>query len=998
MASGNFNINSIIDVRQYDYINSATERSSMLKDVTVYSTSTTLPSGRFTANPINRFIFVRSQTNDKVLPEDYVVNPNTTYSMFVKTYTNNLSVYPTALGSWIVEAYQEDNKTKYRLPSQNPQLSVFKTLNANTDNNFYNVPIYGIMPFNARGFLHDGKFGEKDILVRRLNHNDITDWDQALANWMNIHGGSDEGDEPQYSGNIFENGIYVSGGEGGVFDNINVSGTAQFTGNTIIDLEDFLLRTYIENKTGGEYDYVLFDDYIREVTGGDNIIYTDACTNAYITYSDKSGNEYKIYYPVIDGDLGVYVNALDIQNWQNKVRVKIYKDNKFEGDISNIKNKIIAVKQPAEEGSNILNNYIEFVFKNLNLAEDFDLNGDGILDAQDVYGWGFGNAAMGEWYRPGTGHELGEGTPDYNILVNNNIHPQQGYDQFSSMLPGGNGWTGAWGLDPGEGASPLVNYYFNFEDSIGIAGDWVDISPDSNQALKYANKISLYKYLIKDWDSNRDFATILNNAGFDIENDRPAFHDLINGDFEVNDWVGKGWEKLIKEYNTDVFFGSILTDDPDEPLHMNFINNALKFVVSQLSPIDIWESLGGPVASSINKVSDSSYQISGSGSGDAVLSNDLTVQLENDSLGAIFSGQTYPAGTSLEQILLDLLQERFCDSEYVLPDFRCTNTIYKTEDNLTISANHEVVHRNINYQSIYQYTANDGPLKNLKFYKKSGNNYTELTDWGRNWERSYLDSEMRIGTPDTSGVISNSGNLSSLQAPTVYYAYPIGTLDNSALLKIDSKGCYNGYPKDGEVVSSIWKDNPEKKGYGVKKANDANAAAGEKLRDANGNPICSCADRISEKIAPGVIPAKITLKYPVFYTTMTTWPSETFDSSIFDGRQRTIPSGGYTLSGGGYTWNVVQYNSTCLKDISLPVGTRYMIVVVSANKTIQSATITSQGFTSVFSSYTELTRDNAISVHYVDDLDYAMSTKTYKFEWPSTDLVGADTTITINLN
>ena len=171
--TGIFNVKSIIDIRYYDYIQGGYSGREMTKDPAVYDPIDGL-SGRYQTNPLNRLIFVKAQEDDDLLPYDYIVNPGHIYTLFLKTFTNDVTVMPSTINSWIVEAYKTKNSrgqtiTAYRLPGEGDELSELKQLITNTSASFYDeIPVMGIIPFNARGFLHDGQFGEQDILVRYI--------------------------------------------------------------------------------------------------------------------------------------------------------------------------------------------------------------------------------------------------------------------------------------------------------------------------------------------------------------------------------------------------------------------------------------------------------------------------------------------------------------------------------------------------------------------------------------------------------------------------------------------------------------------------------------------------------------------------------------------------------------------------------------------------------------------------------------------------------------
>lgn len=992
MPSGTFNINSIIDIRQYDYINSS-DKSSMLKDTTVYKAG----SNKVSSDPINRFMFVKSQTDDQYFPEDYITNPGSAYNIFAKIWTNRWRQTPFVFGSWIVEAYKEGNETKYRMPSENSELSNFKYAYTNTSEEFYDSPVFGVMPWNARGFLYNGKFGEKDILVRRLNHRDIIDWDEALADWSG-EGGSG-------GSNVFNNGITVSGLPGSFYAGLNVNGPSDFNGNVFIDKDNLILKEFIPGPGQGEYEYISFEDYINgKIT--DNIIYTDACTNCYISYSNIAGNNYKIYYPVLSDDLINFIN-LENPDWEKTVSIKIYKNNEFVKNESDLQKKIIVVKQPSDPSSNILNNHIEFILTDFSdISRDFNLNGDSILDKQDIYGWGKAVSSTGGWENP-----------NWEDVFSDKPNPENKYNEF----PGGglnfNGWSGFKGLQNG------INYYYDNENS-----KWIDISPSESQSPDIRNNISFYKYIIKNW---RDVSPNINS--FATVEELVEHLDTVSlNRIEYNDWVEQGWKDLISKYGLVKVFTDYNTEGVQDPLlnwdtfnngtfadPQTLVKNAIA-AMTNLDPVNIWESLGSPIAPSILNSGDNSYIIdSSTSSGEDVLTKKLVVDLGPDeSLGSVFTGQEYPVGTPIETILFDLLQKRYCEEEYVLPDFKCISTKYTTSQNEIVTSNFEVLGNPVTFTCKYEYDANDGPLKSgsVQF---SINNSTINTSWrGRDWTNSWdilVNTETRkveeleiTGTyPKTLG---NNEGVTVLQVPSVYYNYNEGSLDNSARLKIDSKGCYNGYPKNGERVSSIWADNKDKIGYGQVPVDGPSTSIEEKTTDASGNLIISCfgptgadpmGDQIYDDMPASVIPTKINLKYPVFYYIGYNAPTITDNETIFDDRNSSISPAGYNFQPSdaqGDTWQVKQYSTTCMKNIALGAGTKYIWLVTP--KTISSVSITSQGFTSVFRGYTELTNSSEkLYVHYIDNLDKEIQGyHTYKFEWPDTDLVGSDTTITVNFN
>lgn len=362
---------------------------------------------------------------------------------------------------------------------------------------------------------------------------------------------------------------------------------------------------------------------------------------------------------------------------------------------------------------------------------------------------------------------------------------------------------------------------------------------------------------------------------------------------------------------------------------------------------------------------------------DASLSEDLTVSISNDNIGSIVNGTTFPKGTALEQIIRDLLIERFCTESYIEPVCSIISTSYKHNGTILSSTSElrspEAV---IEFEVNLKFVANYGPMKDVSIYFKSAENgryILEPTEWN-------VDNDTRSMTKTITGRIIENRNL-KIQAQTYYYTYPDGTLDTDAKLIIDSKNCYNGYPLNNEdTVSVTWKDNSIGKGYGKAPVGQA-----ESTVDKLGNTIISCRGKNHIAIQPG----SVTMVKPIFYKAMNTDINVTNLTTVFDNRSGNINS---SLING---WTRKATSKT-LTNIPLPQGTAYFYIVAPYSN-INSVTITSQGFTSTFTGYSKLSK--GIPVHYVDNNETVISDyNTYKFTWPETDLVGADTTITINFN
>lgn len=382
------------------------------------------------------------------------------------------------------------------------------------------------------------------------------------------------------------------------------------------------------------------------------------------------------------------------------------------------------------------------------------------------------------------------------------------------------------------------------------------------------------------------------------------------------------------------------------------------------------------------------FELINSGSGtttDAVLTRDLSVNVSSDSIGGIPNNTLFEAGTTLEQIIRDLLMERFCTEAYTEPSFRIASVSYIHDGDTLVNNKSEI--RQIPYDVSYtinaEYTANYGPMKDVSLYTKSGSTYSIVDGTWTNNETQ------RKKTKVVNASFRNTGEI-KISAPTYYCGYPDGTYDASAKLIIDSKGCYNGYPEnETSTVSITWKDNASGKGYG--KVAASSPVTANMLTDRLGNTIISCKGKNTSSTYLSATPSSITLVRPLFYQAMTTVDNgANAADTVFDGRSSTIDNS--VING----WTRIIATKT-LSNIVLPEGTRWFYIVAPYSNGIANATITSQGFTSAFSGYSKLER--TIPVHYINNLSTSISGyATYKFEWPVTDLVGPDTTITVILN
>ena len=329
--------------------------------------------------------------------------------------------------------------------------------------------------------------------------------------------------------------------------------------------------------------------------------------------------------------------------------------------------------------------------------------------------------------------------------------------------------------------------------------------------------------------------------------------------------------------------------------------------------------------------------------------------------------------------------ERFCTEAYTEPSFRIASVSYIHDGDTLVNNKSEI--RQIPYDVSYtinaEYTANYGPMKDVSLYTKSGSTYSIVDGTWTNNETQ------RKKTKVVNASFRNTGE-TKISAPTYYCSYPDGTYDASAKLIIDSKGCYNGYPEnETSTVSITWKDNASGKGYG--KVAASSPVTANMLTDRLGNTIISCKGKNTSSTYLSATPSSITLVKPLFYQAMTTVDNgANAANTVFDGRSSTIDNS--VING----WTRITATKT-LSNIVLPEGTRWFYIVAPYSNGIANATITSQGFTSAFSGYSKLER--TIPVHYINNLSTSISGyATYKFEWPVTDLVGPDTTITVILN
>lgn len=349
-----------------------------------------------------------------------------------------------------------------------------------------------------------------------------------------------------------------------------------------------------------------------------------------------------------------------------------------------------------------------------------------------------------------------------------------------------------------------------------------------------------------------------------------------------------------------------------------------------------------------------------------VIDSSLTVNIGSDiRVGDAVHNKTYPAGTKIEDILRDILIVRYCTENYtVLPNF--TQTINKwyieTGDNIQIEiANgNEVTDGTVFCDGYITYNA--GPHGPVKQGTVAVNGNTSGLIW---------DLDARTAVYSFAKENTNNGG-TNITFGRFACSYPEGTLNNSAVLIIDSKGCYNGLPPENSDLATTWQTNAEGKGYGT--------APGATV-DALGNTLKSCK---SKTYSAGSLTSSITLKYPLFYKTSTS-DINTVDS--LDNRNPVISG---TVN--GFTRVA---HTTSLNNVSLPVNTKTLLLVVKGSVT--SASITSNGFTSAFTGYSVLNVSNP--VHYWNNSSKNISGyKVYKFSWPNTDLVQPNTTITIKIS
>lgn len=283
-----FNINSVINFKYYDYIKSNTNSvSELLRDTEVYwnpreGTNPKGYSSTLDGKSLNYYILTKASVNDTALSEDYILG--NAYNLFMKGFSNSLKESPSTINTYVVEIYKDYDErgkeiVKYRLPKGGKTSG---KLPANTDPKFYdNIPVYGVVPINMRGALqlqdvngHTISLGEKDIVVRRLNHNDIEDFDEVFNKYLTsatsspgsnfiIYTPDNQNLKELYANYIDTSILNITDGQlsgTGQFSwdgSVNISGTTTFTGPTYI--QD--LYTYSEDG-----DEISLTDYINTVS------------------------------------------------------------------------------------------------------------------------------------------------------------------------------------------------------------------------------------------------------------------------------------------------------------------------------------------------------------------------------------------------------------------------------------------------------------------------------------------------------------------------------------------------------------------------------------------------------------------------------------------------------------------------------------------------------------------------------------------------------------
>lgn len=203
------------------------------------------------------------------------------------------------------------------------------------------------------------------------------------------------------------------------------------------------------------------------------------------------------------------------------------------------------------------------------------------------------------------------------------------------------------------------------------------------------------------------------------------------------------------------------------------------------------------------------------------ITQDLHVDLGSNVVGGAIDQYEYPADTSIEEILRDILIVRYCTSEYKQPSINFT---LKATDPLgrTISSGQEVRKSQIKFTV----TATYDPK--VTEYSIHGNNYT----WWNALKNIQIGDSHSFdwsSSPEVhrEDVYAETRDMSNGQSwiKEISYSIPEGTVENGARLIIDSKGDYNG------VYGITYSSNINRHGYSVKQASSYNNAENPKDKD-----------------------------------------------------------------------------------------------------------------------------------------------------------------------